>query len=343
MTKTQRLSETWFRRGLWLVALLFAWFLSGLGSTLVGDLPRVEQPLTLEQMLDPAASAAARDRVTAADQALEDLADALQRARLRHQAARADTDAARENFNNWIATRRATARPDQDPELIERTAALDALKDIERAIGREAEELQQQQHDAERELDQARQQLHALEQEGLERLEEARRQQELRVFLYRLLLTLPLLVIAGWLFARHRKGTWWPFAWGFILFALFTFFIELVPYLPSYGGYVRYSVGILITVLAGRQAIVALNRYLEQQKLRESLPDAERRRELGYDLALARLAKSVCPGCERHLDLSSPSLDFCPHCGIGLHNHCSACNTRKSAFARFCHACGTSP
>ena len=54
------------------------------------------------------------------------------------------------------------------------------------------------------------------------------------MFLYRLMLTLPLLVIAGW-----------PFVWGSICFALFAFFVELVPYLPSYGGYIRYVVGII--------------------------------------------------------------------------------------------------
>ena len=95
--------------------------------------------------------------------------------------------------------------------------------------------------------------------------------------MYRLALTLPLLVVAGWLFVKKRKSTYWPFVWGFILFALFAFFVELVPYLPSYGGYVRYIVGILITLLIGRQAIVSLNRYLEKQRLAEQLPDAQRR------------------------------------------------------------------
>ena len=54
-----------------------------------------------------------------------------------------------------------------------------------------------------------------------------------------------------------------------------------------------------------------------------------------------RMAKGVCPGCERPVDLKDPGIDFCPHCGIGLHDHCGACQTRKSAFAPFCHACGT--
>jgi predicted RNA-binding Zn-ribbon protein involved in translation (DUF1610 family) len=162
----------------------------------------------------------------------------------------------------------------------------------------------------------------------------------LRVFLYRLLLTLPLLVAAGWLFAKKRQSTYWPFVWGFIFFALFAFFVELVPYLPSYGGYVRYIVGIAVTALVGRQAILALNRYLEKQKLAEQLPDAQRRTGLSYDTALTRLSKGVCPGCERAVDLKNSAIDFCPHCGIGLFDHCKQCSTRKSAFAKFCHACG---
>ena len=108
-----------------------------------------------------------------------------------------------------------------------------------------------------------------------------------------------------------------------------------------YGGYVRYVVGIVLTVRVGRYAIVALNRYLARQKLAEQQPDQVRRDELSYDTALARLAKGVCPGCERPVDLKNTEIDFCPHCGIGLFDHCGKCDARKSAFSKFCHACGT--
>lgn len=186
----------------------------------------------------------------------------------------------------------------------------------------------------------AREGLAALQEAAQKRLDAELRRVELRVFLYRLLLTLPLLVAAGWLFARKRGSTWWPFVWGFIFFALFAFFVELVPYLPSYGGYVRYLVGIVVTVLVGRQAVVALQRYRERQLLAEQQPDTVRREELSYDTALGRLAKGVCPGCERTVDLKAPDIDFCPHCGICLHEHCGRCQVRKSAFSKFCHACG---
>ena len=78
-----------------------------------------------------------------------------------------------------------------------------------------------------------------------------------------------------------------------------------------------------------------------RQKQAEQMPDAQRREELSYDTALTRLAKGVCPGCERPVDLKNEKIDFCPHCGIGLFDHCVHCNTRKGAFSRFCHACGT--
>ena len=341
MSKALRLSEKWFRRGLWVVAFVFAGFLIGLGGTVVGDLPKVEQRATLEDFMDRAAATQARQTAKEAERAGREAQDALAQAQLKLQVARADSQSARETFGNWLATRRATERPEQDTELIDRTARLDALKATERTALAAVEAQQQAALNASQSASRAQAQLRELERGAQDALQKARRAQELRVFLYRLALTLPLLVAAGWLFVKKRKGTYWPFVWGFIFFALFAFFVELVPYLPSYGGYVRYIVGILITALVGRYAILALNRYLERQKLAESLPDAQRREELSYDVALARLAKGVCPGCERPVDLKDTQNDFCPHCGIGLHDHCGHCDARKSAFSRFCHACGT--
>ena len=163
---------------------------------------------------------------------------------------------------------------------------------------------------------------------------------ELRVFLYRLALTLPLLLIATYLFMKQRGSRWWPFVWGFIYFALFAFFVELVPYLPSYGGYVRYIVGIVLTLLIGRYAIVAMNHYLARKQAEEALPSTERQQQLSYDVAQLRITKAVCPSCERPTDFKNPALDFCPHCGIGLFDYCGHCQVRKNAFDHYCHKCG---
>ncbi len=341
MSRSLRLSEAWFRRGLWLIAFVFASFLIGLGGTLVGDLPKVEQRQTLDDFMDPQRTPALRAAVKQAQQTARESQDALEQARLKLQVAQADKQAARETFNNWLATRHVTARRAQDAEVIRRTAELDALRQAEREAQAAVEAQQQIALDARQAESRAQQQLRELEDAAREAWRKAQRAQELRVFLYRLALTLPLLAVAGWLFVKKRKTSGWPFVWGFIFFALFAFFVELVPYLPSYGGYVRYLVGIVLTVVVGRYAIAALNRYLERQREAEALPDRQRREELSYDLALARLAKGVCPGCERPVDLKDEARDFCPHCGLGLYDRCGHCRTRKSAFSRFCQACGS--
>lgn len=339
MSTSLRLSEKWFQRGLWLVALIFAGFLTGLGNSVMRNLPQVEQNVTLEQFVRQPDGRLARESRDAAHKRGVEAQRALEQAQQQHAVAVANSTQAVDALAAYLATRQVTQQADQNPEVLSRRAAVEAAKKAEREALAVVERQQQAALDA--------RQVEAIEQARLTELErgahddyaKAQRAQEMRVFGYRLLLTLPLLLVAGWLFAKRRRSTYWPFVWGFIFFALTAFFVELVPYLPSYGGYVRNIVGIVITVLVGRYAILALNRYLERQRSAEKLPDAQRRHELSYDMALARLAKKVCPGCERPVDLQDGKNDFCPHCGICLFNHCE-CAARKSAFARFCHACG---
>jgi hypothetical protein len=341
MSKGLRLTEKWLQRALWLVALAFAGFLIGLGGKVVDNLWDVEPELTVAQFMDPGQAAALRTEIEQADARRDAARLQLEQANERHGVAQSNTRSARATFDNWLATRQATARPDQDPELIKRTEALDALEASERRALAEVEKERQAMLDASQQAERAEARWTALERPAMAAYAEALRNKELRVFGYRLALTLPLLLVAGWLFKHKRKTPSWPFAWGFIFFALFAFFFELVPYLPSYGGYVRYVVGIIVTVVAGRYAIAALQAYLARQKESEALPDVQRRQTLRYDTALARLDKSVCPGCERPVDLKDGKTDFCPHCGIGLFDHCGSCTTRKNAFGRFCFACGT--
>ncbi|PKO27791.1 MAG: serine endopeptidase [Betaproteobacteria bacterium HGW-Betaproteobacteria-9] len=342
MSKTLRLSEKWFHRGLWLVAFLFAWFLTGLGSTIVGDLPQVEQTRSLEDFMDPQRTPVLKESIKTAERSAEEAQAELQQVQLKLQTARADNRAARETFDNWLATRSVTQRSEQDDEVLLRTRELDGLRQAERAAFSAVERQQQAALDARQAQERAQAELRTLQNEARGAFVEAQRAQELRVFGYRLALTLPLLVLAGYLFKKHRKGSSWPFVWGFIFFALFAFFVELVPYLPSYGGYVRYIVGIVLTVIGGRYAIQALQRYLERQKLAEAQPAQTRQREMDYDQAQARMTKNVCPGCERTVDMKDGKTDFCPHCGLCLFDHCGHCSTRKNAFARYCFSCGAS-
>lgn len=343
MSKSLRLSEKWFNRSLWLVAVIFAGFLISLGASIVGDLPRVERQLQRDDFIDTRAAAPLRAAAVRSKQAQTAAQANLDQATLLLASAQRAYANAKETFANWIATRTATSLPSQDAELVARTRTLDGLKAAEAEAQRKVDAQSQINLDASQAIARDQAKLKLLEDSADRRLAAAMRSAELRVFGYRLALTLPLLVIAGYLFARQRKSRWWPFVWGFILFALYAFFVELVPYLPDYGGYIRSIVGIIITVLVGRYAILALNRYIAKQRLAEEQPSDIRRKDLSYDNALSLLKKNVCPGCERPVDLKDPAVDFCPHCGIGLFDHCAACTERKSAFAKFCPSCGTPP
>lgn len=340
VTKGLRLSEQWFQRGLWLIALIFAGFVIGLGSLVVGDLPRVERPFSPESFADRARLAAGRAALKADHQKSEDLGDERARADDALSKAQAATSAERDEFQTWIATRSATQQSDENPEVLRRTAAVNEFKARERAQEERVEALESERIALEQDQNAHQHAIDELLEAGRAGYDRAVRREELRVFGLRLLLTLPLLVLALWLFMKRRKGPRWPFVWGFAFFALYTFFFELVPYLPSYGGYLRYIVGIVLTVWVGNSVIASLRRYLEAQKEKENRPEAERRRDLGFETAQVRLAKRICPACERPLNTEDASNNFCMNCGLLVFDNCERCGTRQTTFSHFCRACG---
>ena len=340
MSNNLRLSEKWFNYGLWSIACIFAWFLIGLGNTIIRDLSNIEKSYKLEQFIDTKAATPLRQDIKLLKQEQPKINDKISLAQLKLKGRQNDYRAAHTTYNNWIETRNVTDLANQDDAVIQHTQTLERLKTLEREALKEIEDLQQQLLSTQQKIKTQNTALSALNEAAKKTLLTKQKWQKLRIFLYRLALTLPLLIISVWLFKKKRKTPHWPFVWGFYIFASYTFFIELVPYLPHYGGYVRYFVGIVLIFFIGRTAIAALTKYLEKQRITETMPEAKRREKLDYDIALARLEKSVCPGCERPTDLNTPENDFCRHCGIALHDYCGGCNTRKNAFMKFCHKCG---
>jgi hypothetical protein len=166
-----------------------------------------------------------------------------------------------------------------------------------------------------------------LQDDAQARWEKARRGVEGRAFAVRLLFVVPLLALAIWQFRRFRGTDQWPFVWGFLLFGLFAFFFELVPYMPSFGAYIRYGVGALLTFLGGRALIRWLNAYLLRKQAEQAAPQQERQSQIRYETALQTLGRNQCPSCERSLSRSDGQLpNFCMHCGLQIHRDCPRCN-----------------
>jgi len=343
MFRSFRVPEKLFAMAMWAVSLAFASFLIGLGGKIVGDLPGVDQSVSIDEFVDPTQRAALRTALDSLTTMQRTAQDARERADQQFTMAKNAYASQRDAFDNWIATRTATTDPTQDPEVVTRTRSLDALKTSERTMQQQVEQLDGTLLAVTQATEANRQRNSELEDAASGRFQRARFAQELRVFGIRLALTLPLLLIAGWLVARKRKSEYWPLWRGFVLFATFAFFVELVPYLPSYGGYVRYGVGIVASLVAGVYVIRAMRKYLAQRQHVEQQSEVERRRSLSYEDAVKRISGGVCPGCERAIagGPQNPS-NFCVHCGLRLFDACPSCSTRKNAFFPYCPSCGLS-
>ena len=83
MSKALRLSEKWFRFGLWIVAFVFASFLIGLGGTIVENLPKVEHRVALEDFIDKQAAVPLRAELKAMQEKRQVAQDANDQAQLK--------------------------------------------------------------------------------------------------------------------------------------------------------------------------------------------------------------------------------------------------------------------
>ena len=340
MFRSLRVPERLFEIGMWLVSLAFAGFLVGLGSKVVGELPGVDKEVSIEQFVDPSQRAALHKQRDSLNALLSDMEKSRERAELQLSMSRNMYEAHRDAFKGQVANIAPTVDPANDPNLAARARVLDALS-TQRRDQELIDELDTTMLATRQALSANMEAEATLESAASGTFQRAVFLQELRLFGIRLAIVLPLLVISGWMIARKRKHDYWPLFRGFVIFSVFTFFVELVPYLPSYGGYVRHGVGILASALAGVYVIRGMRRYLARRKLVEQQSEEERRRTIMSEAAVKQIGTGVCPGCERTIagGAQNPS-NFCVHCGLRLFDTCVKCSTRKNAFFPYCPSCG---
>src|SRR5688572_29041095 len=209
MFKSLRVPEGFFRLLMWVVSFVFAGFLIGLGGRIIADLPRLESRLGLDDFADQAALSTARTDLRTLEVRERELNDERDQAGLAFNAVSNAYQSARASYSNWIQTRTATTDPSQDPEVLTRTRELDKLKASEREAQATVEGLDKELLDIRQSLSARQRTASVLLQSAESEYRLAMFRQELRVFAARLALTLPLLLLAGWILAKKRKSDYW--------------------------------------------------------------------------------------------------------------------------------------
>jgi hypothetical protein len=334
MLSPSRGPERLVRLGQWLIALLFAYFLIQVGGSLIADLPLLSQRPQQERFLDPARVGQLQRQQQPLQQRRDQLQEEIQRHTERQLLAGQAVEREKTSFETWRAARSATEQSQQNPEVIARARQLDRLLQQQQQLSDEGSRLEAQLQGAQKDLLPIEEQLEQLRRQ-------ARQRAELLAFAIRLLFVGPLLALALWQFRRYRSSDQWPFVWGFLLFGLFAFFVELVPYLPSFGAYIRYGVGALLTLLVGRSLIRWLNAYLLRKQQEQAAPQEQRQLQIRYEKALQSLGRNQCPSCERSLPEREGGLpNYCMHCGLQLQRNCEGCGSRHLACFPYCPSCG---
>ncbi|WP_322054057.1 zinc ribbon domain-containing protein [Paraburkholderia bannensis] len=325
----------------WIIAIVFAGFLDMLGGLVIRDLMFVPHggPPTAEQFVDTNASAPLDAQLREIERQRSALGDKGQTLSTGYDRASTEYRDAQDSLRNWLATRSATGDNRNDVELLSRTRKLDVLQANALNWQHQRDALVDQQRKLDSQSEAINAQLARLQADADARYAAADKRYELTVFGWRLALTLPVLIVAVWLFVRHRKSRYWPFIYGFGLFALSAFFVELVPYLPNFGGYVRVLVGIALTVFAGLYMLRAFQRYVERKRAEMQQSQSERARSVVYEKAISAYQKKLCPSCDKPWHLGGEQVSFCIHCGLRLFEIC-ACGARNFAFFPFCNQCG---
>lgn len=338
--------ETLYKWSMWIVTLVFSSFLMGLGGKIIADLPKATHAPSVYDFVGT--------QLQPIDEHLKELQKNEQQLKGSIDVQTKELETAVNNYRAakaahqaWLDTRVATGNNQSthagDNDLKTRTMELDTLNGLVRESQSKKELLEKEQLATSQMMSQLQDQRQVIVQAAHDQVSSAQRWHEFVVFAYRLLITLPLIAISIYFIRRKRQSSYWPLARGFVLFSVVTFFSELVPYLPSYGGYVRYIMGLILCIGAGHYGIRWMQQYIAKRQLEIERGEIERRASLNTEQALDKMNAQLCPSCDHKIPapLNGVDVNHCVHCGLTLFKPCSHCGVRNNAFYKHCAACGT--
>ncbi|SDX44456.1 hypothetical protein [Hymenobacter psychrophilus] len=336
-----------------LVSLVLCVFLIGLSEKIIGDLDPASKRPEVESFVSQKRGALEKQR-RSLEAEVRTLTDKNESIEQTITTARQNYNNEKQSFENWIKTRKTLGSPDKDKEVVDRARRLDDYYKVEQAWRAQLSARQLQISGREKQAELIERQINREEQSAEARFETASRRHDLKVFFIRLLFVGPILGLGIFFLIRYRKHKFWPLYFGFTLFSFYVFFVGLVPYLPSYGGYVRYLVGIALSVGLGYYAIKKIRAYVEQKQEELKASTQERAKNVQLEVAEKALENHFCPSCGKDFiikkwetptkapanDAMQLVTDFCRHCGLNLFADCYNCGHKNFAHLPFCASCG---
>lgn len=337
------------------VSLVLCGFLILLSGILIDDVDEWKEQPSFEQFQDTDLLAKKRSEIGKINTQIDTKQEKRQGIDRTIKIARNNHRDAKKSFDNWLEARKTVGSPREDKEVLKRANELDAYfktqQDWEKertAINDSIDVLVEQRNEVEQLVFQEKHR-------AREKQRDAIHAYNVNVFLIRLLIILPILLLGVFFIIKFRRHKYWPLYFGFVLFSFYAFFFGLVPYLPSYGGYIRYTVGIILIVLFGIYAINRIKAFVEQKKSELKVSTEERAKKVQTETAEKALDNHNCPSCgkdfivkdwDKSLEKNDKSklygkvTDFCRFCGLQLFKKCKSCNAENFAHLPFCCNCG---
>lgn len=343
--KSMRHADRIIKVILTIISLLFAFFLIMFGSILLRDMGSWGTKPELEDYFKRSNISDMKAAVEAAEKEADFIEDSLKTNQAGYENAQKLYREEKDVFENWLMTRAVLDDKAQNAVVLQKTQLLESHKNSIRNWSNAVQKDTQLLKEKRNEIESLRKTEEEAHDSARKDWDKAYSIYKLKIFAVRLLFVCPLLALAIFLVIKYRTRKFAVFIWGYSVFVLWAFFFGLIPYLPSFGGYVQYGVGILLTVVVGSYVIKYTQNYVREKQEQARLSSEERSKKIAEAAALRSYTMKVCPSCEHSympsVTKTSTLPSFCSHCGLELFSPCKNCSEINFVHFNFCWKCGT--
>lgn len=339
----------------YIIAIVLCGFLISLSGKLLDDVDEWKERPTVEEFQNKELLEENNSEIEKIDAKIDFKAEKKLSINNTIKVVNSNYDNAKKSFDNWLEARKTVGSPKEDKDVISRANKLDEYYKTQQEWKKELSEINTGINLLNKEKNKIKELVEQEKGRAYKERKKAIRKYNLKVFLIRLLFILPILILGIFFIIKFRKHKYWPLFLGFVLFSFYAFFFGLVPYLPSYGGYIKYTVGIILCVLFGVYAINKIREFIEEKKKELKTSTTERAKKVETETAEKALDNHMCPSCGKDFivkrwDKSAGKKDktetygivtnFCRFCGLELFKKCKKCNSENFAHLPFCSNCG---